>query len=111
MAEKIQDLNKYVDWKEIPKNVVAEGEVIDIEVGDEKEYFKKYEGEGLRRVIKVVVKVEMYNDFINEFLTFYEVATEKTKLGRWRKKYGSFPKIGQKVKVSYDVEGNGKVIL
>ena len=120
IGEEVKDLSVFGYELVDLSGEIVEGEVVDISVFKRKELFKEFKyGSSEDKIARVIVEIRIKRngevvstqiwEIIN--LPLGGIVNPRSKLGRWIKQYGKAPFIGQKVKVKFNAEGRGEVIL
>jgi len=105
----------------LPKDTILEAEIGQINDGTVKDFVKntdKWQGDIKGPAINVVLEVKNGEEKIemSQVFTYTEengttIYTPKSNLGKYVKKYGGLPVVGQKVKIITNSDGFGKVKL
>jgi len=103
------------DLKEIPKDCIQEGIVIDVDIKTWRELLnpealEKFKEEN-RDQTQVVITYEVSEIKRDDKLGYYEKPATNSKLGRYMIKYNKFPQAGDKIKIQFDGEGYTNILL
>lgn len=107
-----------IEVSEYPENVTVEGTITEVVKGTQAELFDLDEDEepryGDRTDEQVQLTIEVIDNnttyTVVESMTFYESPSNRSKFGKFIKRYGS-PETGLTVTVDFDEDGNSKVVL